>query len=391
MVLLRPGMRDTWPMRRALLVLASGLAVAAAPADAGAQATTFQGGPTHAGNVRDSGLSPPLRRAWARRLPGTMSFAVIADGRVFVAASKGQYRGSEVLALSARTGRVLWRRDGYAIGYDEGRLYVSDATSERSTLTALAPADGRVLWERAIGFGAAPPVAVDGVVYLSSGWMEAYRGVDGALLWQTLLNGGDGIPAVAGDVVYLSFSCERYALARATGRVLWSDADGCNGGSGGSTPVLHAGRLYVREGDPRPPGEVYDAATGASVARMRADYAPAFAGGLGVFPDADLPGESRLFGHTLVARSVGDMRARWRFDGDGYLDTAPLIVDGTVYVGSGSGRLYGLSLRSGRVTWRTHLRRPIIGSYDGLGHFAGLAAGGGLLVVPAYRRLVAFR
>jgi outer membrane protein assembly factor BamB len=124
---------------------------------------------------------------------------------------------------------------------------------------------------------------------------------------------------------------------------------------------------------------------------MRAEYAPAFAGGVGLFADAIVPGEPLRMGHTLVARALDDGRARWRFSGDGYLDTAPLIVNRTAFVGSGSGRVYGLSLGRGRVTWRTRLARPVLGGGDGAGSPRGLAAGEGLLVVPSYGRLVAFR
>lgn len=179
------------------------------------------------------------------------------------------------------------------------------------------------------------------------------------------------------------------ALSRATGTVLWHVQHGCTGG-GSSVPVVHAGRVYVREGLSWPPGDVYDSATGAHVGRMRADFPPAFAGRLGLFADARLPGEEFLFGHRLVARPIGGGRPRWRFRGDGYLDTAPLIVNDTAYVGSGSGRIYGLALRSGRVAWRARLPRPVLGSLNQT-PARGLAAGEGVLVVPAYGLLAAFR
>jgi outer membrane protein assembly factor BamB len=383
-------MRDTWPMRRVLLVLAVGLAAAAAPADARAQSTTFQGGPEHAGFVRDPGLSPPLRRAWTRRLPGWVTYAVIADGRVFVISWRKRNRGTRLLALSARSGRTLWRREGgWHLGYDRGRLFVTEGPFREERLVALAPADGRVLWERLVG-ATSPPVAADGVVYVAPGdFAEAYRGADGTHLWRTLLNGNDAIPTVGGNAVYFSFPCERFALSRATGVELWSVGDGCYGG-GTSTPVLHAGRLHVRDDHDHPGGVFYDAATGADVAAIRSDHIPAFADGLGLFP-TQLRSNPTVSGHILVARSLGDWRARWRFRGDGYLDSAPLVVNRTVYVGSGSGRLYGLSLRTGRVRWRVHLRRPIPSPLDGWRPISGLAAGGGLLVVPVYRGLVAFR
>jgi outer membrane protein assembly factor BamB len=375
-------------MRRAVSVLVLALAaVAATPPAAGGQATTFQGGPEHAGFVREPGLSPPLRSAWTRRLPGEMSHPVIARGRVFVAARLARDRGVRLLALSARTGRTLWRRDDlFYLAYDQGRLFARQNTETEEYLLALSAVDGRVLWRRAVPRNAGPPVASGGVVFLSSSWVAAYRGSDGALLWETQTEGSGGMPAIAGDSVYLSFSCEQLALARTTGAVLWHVRRGCTGG-GSSVPVVHAGRVYVREGEAWPPGEVYDSTTGAHLGRMRADYPPAFAGRLGLFADARLPGEEILFGHTLVARPIRGGGARWRFRGDGYLDTAPLIVNDTVYVGAGSGRIYGLALRSGRVAWRARLPRPVLAPAP----TTGLAAGEGLLVVPAQGLLAAFR
>ena len=61
------------------------------------------------------------------------------------------------------------------------------------------------------------------------------------------------------------------------------------------------------------------------------------------------------------------------------------------YVGSGSGRVYGVSLRSGRARWSTSIGVPVHGSAEWDGGIGGLAAAGGLLVVPAYGRVVAFR
>jgi len=379
-------------MRRAALVV--GLAVAlAAAADARGQATSFQAGPAHTGFVREPGLSPPLRRAWTHRLPGEISYPIIAGGRVFVTAETAHGDGAQLIALSARTGRMLWRRDGIAhAAYDQGRLFVTHFVRDpesRQSLVALSPADGRELWRQEVYPFGGPPVASGGVVIQSSGAVIAYRATDGARLWLTHTDASSAMPAIVGGAIYLSWGCGQHALARDTGSVLWHVGYGCTGG-GDDIPVFHAGRLYVREDQSYPPGAVHDAATGARLGPMRADHAPAFAGGLGLFPDARLPGETLLFEHTLVARSLEGGRVRWRFDGDGYLDTPPLIVNRTAYVGSGTGRVYGLSLRTGRVTWQTRLRRPVLAASDS-GIISGLGAGEGLLVVPAHGRLVAFR
>jgi outer membrane protein assembly factor BamB len=274
----------------------------AMPAAAGAQAVSFQAGPTHDGNAGAAGVDPPLRKAWTARVDGVPSYALVG-----------------------------------------------------------------------------------------STWIAAHRQSDGTQLWiDSPGNGTNGSPAVTGGAVYVALPCgETRKLGRADGALLWQTPHDCAGG-GGSTAVLAGGRLYTRERE-YPPGEVYDAADGRLLGRMRGEYAPAFRGAIGLFPDARRRGEHWTFGHRLVARSTTSGRVHWRFAGDGYLDTAPLIAGRVAYVGSGSGRVYGVALRSGRAIWRASVGAPVHGSGEMSGGIGGLAAAGGLLVVPAYGRVAAFR
>jgi outer membrane protein assembly factor BamB len=212
------------------------------------------------------------------------------------------------------------------------------------------------------------------------------------VLWRAETDSGDGgSPAVSGDAVFAAMSpCpDVHRFRRTDGVEVWHPENGCHGG-GGSVPVLNGPRLYVTESRRYPPGDVYDAASGATLGPMRADWTPAFAGDVGVFPDARKARENLMFGHTLVARRVPGGRARWRFAGDGYLDSAPLIADGTVYVGSGSGRIYGVSLRSGRNVWSADTGAPVPAQWNGR-MWSGLAAADGVLVVPALGRIVVYR
>jgi hypothetical protein len=179
-----------------------------------------------------------------------------------------------------------------------------------------------------------------------------------------------------------------HRFRRSDGVEIWHPENGCHGG-GGSVPVLHGDRLYVTESRRYPPGDVYDTASGTIVGPMRADLTPAFAGRVGVFPDARKAGERTTFGHTLVARRLDGRRTRWRFDGDGYLDSAPLISAGTVYVGSGSGRVYAVSLRSGRKLWQADAGAPVPAPWDGQ-VWSGLAVAEGVLVVPTLGRVSAY-
>jgi outer membrane protein assembly factor BamB len=392
--------------RRALAVAV--LAALVVATDAHGQAVSIQADAAHTGNAIGAGLRPPLRRAWSRSLPGRISYPVVADGRVFVIRQRPWPRGSEVVALTTRTGRVLWRHDlgrdaaAGGVGVGSGKVVVTRQSyydpGDPSGVLALAPADGRVLWEQGTGlFTGQPPVVDGGVVYvngLNQVGVTALSLADGAVLWRAQTESGDGgAPAVGGDGVYVAMSScpDVYRFARAGGAPVWHPVNACHGG-GGSVPVLYGDRLYVHtESDRWPPGDVYDAATGAITGPMRADLTPAFSGRLGVFPDARRPLENAaLFGHTLVARDLRTGRVRWTFHGDGYLDSAPLIAGRRLYVGSGSGRIFAVELRSGRRVWRTRRGSPVPAPTS-TGTLSGLAAAEGTLLVPALGRLTAYR
>jgi outer membrane protein assembly factor BamB len=340
-------------------------------------------------------------------LPGRLSYPVISDGRVFVARERPRAAGSEVLALALRSGRLLWRRDlgrdarSAGLAVDGGRVVVTRESwydpGDPSGVLALAPSDGRILWEQGTAlFDGTPPVVDGGAVYVNglNGYgVSALRLADGAVLWRaTTDSGASGSPAVAPDAVFVSMSScpDVHRLRRSDGAEVWHPENGCHGG-GGSVPVLYRDRLYVTESDRPPHGDVYDVRTGAIVGSMQADLTPVFAGDVGVFPQTHRPGEwAATFGAKLVARDLKTGRVRWRFRGDGYLDTAPLIAGRILYVGSGSGWIYGVVLRSGRLVWRARTGPPVPAP-GGFGTLSGLAAADHTLVVPAHGRLIAYR
>ena len=392
-------------MRVTLVAVAALAALAAAPAAFG-DAVTHQADAVHSGHASVQGLNPPLHRVWSRRFPDVVSYPVIGGGRVFVAAfttaADGNTRESEVVAMSLRDGRVLWRRPlgrgvGGQLALEGDRLFVTRGGYEAPGVEALSAADGHTLWSYAQDFfSSEPPVPADGVVYvpLQDG-LYAFRSSDGTLLRRTAGDVGNdssvGTPAVAGDSIWLTFACENvYRLRRSDGGVTWAQPGDCHGG-GGETAALWGGRLFSREGDLTTRGYVYDPASGARLRQLTSTAPAAFAGGLGFFPNGLSVRNGLPLPHTLIARSAKSGRAAWRFRGDGYLDGTPLAVNDTVYLGSGSGVLYGLAARTGRVRWRDRLGTPIPASPAPWDMQTGLAAAEGTLVVPALRRVVAYR
>jgi outer membrane protein assembly factor BamB len=63
------------------------------------------------------------------------------------------------------------------------------------------------------------------------------------------------------------------------------------------------------------------------------------------------------------------------------LVSSPIVVNQAVIVGSSSGQLYGLNAATGAQLWTTNAGGTITGGTNNV--LSGLAAGDGLLVVPA--------
>src|SRR5215472_7859106 len=95
---------------------------------------------------------------------------------------------------------------------------------------------------------------------------------------------------------------------------------------------------------------------------------PAFIAILGVF----------LHSETVVGVDIPSKRQLWSFAGDGGLQSAPVIVNQTIYIGSSSGTLFGLNT-SGQQIWSTQVGAPIPAPDEQNGVLiTGLGAGDGL-------------
>ncbi len=57
------------------------------------------------------------------------------------------------------------------------------------------------------------------------------------------------------------------------------------------------------------------------------------------------------FGRDLVALDRATGRVLWRAPTGGKMDSSPLVIGPTVYIGSDDGRLYAFDADSGRKTW----------------------------------------
>jgi hypothetical protein len=177
----------------------------------------------------------------------------------------------------------------------------------------------------------------------------------------------------------LSLSLSRHCgLTRAS--ALRADPSCCEGG-GGATPVVDGGQVYVRDDfcDPTT-GLVLDANTGNTIGGFNSDTPPAFIGNLALY----------FQGGTLVGVDIPSGQQLWSFAGDGGLTSAPVIVNQTIYIGSSSGTLFGLST-SGQQIWSTQVGAPIPFPDEGNAiATTGLGSGDALLIVPTESTLVAY-
>jgi outer membrane protein assembly factor BamB len=374
--------------------------VFAAPvSSSGAATTAVPAGPTsdvayqisiaHAGYSADTSIAAPLSQKWSLSFSGGVSYPLIVGNKVYVTVANSSSYGTELYALNKNTGKTVWSQPISGTyywsnaAYDAGQVFVVNYDGEMLAYNATT---GALNWSEQLpgqySFSS-PPTASNGVVYVggagSGGTLYAVSETDGSVLWtQSVENGDNSSPALNASSVFVSYACGlTYSFNRTSGTEQWFSNSSCEGG-GGKTAVVSGGKVYAR--DPDLGNKLLNAKTGALLGTFQAGPAPAFDGNTGLF----------LYNGTLTASSGS--ATLWSFTGDGGLDTAPIAVGSTVYVGSSSGELYGLNVTSGSVVWSTNVGAAISApdEQNVAQPLTGLGAGRGLLVVPAGDNLVAY-
>lgn len=159
---------------------------------------------TRSGAVTTS-LSATLKKRWSAGLRGTLTQAIAAGGRVYVASTDEH----TVYALNADDGKTLWThtsggRIDSAPTFHQGLLFTGSADG---TVTCLDAADGSLVWR----FRAAPK---DQQV-VSFGQLESVWPVHGSVLIQN-----DALHVTAGRSTYLDGGIVLYRLDPLTGKEL---------------------------------------------------------------------------------------------------------------------------------------------------------------------------
>jgi len=348
-------------------------------------AVAYQIDATHSGAQFDS-ITPPLTQRWSRDLGGQISYPLIAGGRIFVTVTNPSTNGSTLFALDEANGASVWgpvdlggSRPWSNAAYDAGRVF---AVNHDGVLRAFDAASGALLWSTQLPGQSAffsPPTASGGVVYTGGSGLGstlyAVNQQDGTVNWTALFFDGinNSSPAVTPTGVFVSFG-ELAAFSTQDGSLIWTQSGAA------ATPVVFGGRLYL--GDTLTPKLMYDAATGAPLGSFPPGPPPAFSGSTGFF----------LTGSILKARDAYSGAVRWSFTGDGTLNSAPIVVNGYVYIGSSSGKVYALDGSTGANVWTGNLGAVVQTTESLVSRpHTGLGAGDGLVVVPASTLLVAYQ
>ena len=215
---------------------------------------------------------------------------------------------------------------------------------------------------------------------IGSGHLFGINASTGRVVWRARVNGAQSSPSVAGGRVFVAYTGPQiYGINAAFGSTAWHVGAFPHGG-GSYTTTSYRGRVYA----PETTGLVVASATGKLVDSYFSSAQPA------------VHGETLLLLERGILHGLrrADHAHRWSFVGDDgtELISSPLIVNGYGYIGSQGGTVYAISLTSGRILWRDHTGSTISSPRDNFVGIPmpGMGAGGGLLVVPAKNRLVAY-
>ena len=167
-----------------------------------------------------------------------------------------------VYALNAATGAVRWNvQAGGGIVHGgpaiySGIVYVPEGRSGNEgsgfDIWALQVSDGRLLWRSYAGDDVhVTPAAGQGMVFIGSidEGVRALNSQTGALLWSAEYRGEVwGAPMLANGVVYVGTDQELLAYNAATGALIYSSQISTNMASM-SSPAVVNGRIYTGSGD----------------------------------------------------------------------------------------------------------------------------------------------
>jgi outer membrane protein assembly factor BamB len=262
-------------------------------------------------------------------------------GLVFVGAADGTLD-----AVSLATGLQVWNRSiGGTIAapvYSNGEVY---ATSTTGAVVAFVETTGHHTWTTRFPGNHATAPAVNQtaerlVVGLSGGDVATLNLTTGAVVWTYATGSAVTAPAiVAGGVVYVGSDDHGvYALKLSSGALLWKFTTGAAVQDTGSLLTQGSASgldLYIGSND----GNLYV---------LRASNGSQFFNFSLGSPIVGVSTQKGVVVFETVSGLVSAARAHYQLDGwtytiGGTLATAPVLLDGTVFVTAGDGNLYAFT------------------------------------------------
>jgi outer membrane protein assembly factor BamB len=324
--------------------------------------------PTIGGNVGRSGLNageggvPPLTLAWSTHVNDQRLWsAAIVDGRVFVSSMwpySGWWTGPNELAVyDLETGARLWRfyfGEVMSVGQPtvvDGVVYIArnKGTITPTDMFALDAATGALIWS--VPFDSQwetfwAPLVVGETLYANGGTyggLYAWDRTTGAQLFHSdvLPDGDEWSPAWDGEHVLSFVEIDLSFHDPVTGVVdrVTTMRGPRTASSMRSMPVVDEGRAFVIV---PPELSAIDLASGVAEWSPRDDFAGTAAASNGqVYVVRE---------GSLYMRDAATGRLGWRFDGDGMLHSPAVLTSDYAYVSSDSA-VYALARATGALEW----------------------------------------
>jgi outer membrane protein assembly factor BamB len=360
-------------------------------------ATAYQINANHSGTVQFANIvsaaALPASPAWTANLGTASTNLLVVGGKVYVVVAPSNQAIYDLYALNLADGSIAWGPvvlpgSPAGLAYDAGKIFVTMNTIQNLDLAigeaqSYDATSGALLWSaNTTQPFLYAPTATNGMVYFSgdgSGSNVFAYTESGTLVWSVLLNNpASAVVAVTADGVYATYPCLTYDLRPATGETIWlanTLSTGCVGINEPVTVVAN-GLVYSPTGPTVQSGQLFNAETGASTGQTYiSQTAPA------VSSQASYYLQSQNGALNAVSSSTGSVL--WSFTGDGTLLTAPVVVNNYLFIGSASGTLYMIDATTG-----TQLKAVTLAPFVAVS--SGLAAGDGVLIVPAGNAINAF-
>jgi outer membrane protein assembly factor BamB len=306
-------------------------------------------------------LAPPYQRVWTYRARSLVEFPpAVAYGRLYFANN-----GGVLFAVNAKTGKGMWhfsshRCQAMSPAVNADTVYATFLNHPPCNATgggldgevvALSASTGKVRWRRRIGPSESSPLVHGGLVYVGdwTGRVYAFAAATGKLRWSFQAGGKvkDGIALSGPRVFFGAYDGHVYALSASTGKLVWKASSQPRLGQSGefyATPAVAYGRVFIGSTDGKE--YAFGAGTGdllwshstggyvyssSAVWRKRV-YAGSYSGSLYCFDAA-----------------TGDVK--WSFTANGPISGSPTIVAGRVYFATLKQRTYALDARTGHPLW----------------------------------------